>query len=759
MKVKYNIKNKLITQMKGGIFLKKHVEKKMTKKNSISKIGAFNSLITIGIFAFTIILIYTGTYINQKYNIAVGSISPERFVANVEVVNKIATDKKIEEAKATVKPLYKQDIDITKEVIEQINIFFENIKEAKRLEENEKLKKAKVTQSIQQANEDQEQSQSSQEVQIFIEEPETSKTDEIQTVFNNKTPVFLSSEKLNTLMALDYNHLEALEEKIIAILGEILEAGVKEETLTKSIMDAKDEIYQLEWENNVKDIAYSIVSSVIEPNLIVDDEATQQAINTKVSEVKPIVIMKGQKIIDKDEIVTEEIYSILESLNIIQKNEWETKNIIPIVGLFIIIMLIQIIVYEYIRNNNKKLWADSKQKLMLFTMYCLIVLLIRATTALPYVVIPIALFGMLVAMLIDLQLAVLLNIVISIIATLIYGGDLQFLLYFIVSGTFSCILTKFTYERSNTVKALTLISLINGIVVIGIGFLFEKNITDQLLIRALYGMLSGLIALIVMTGSLPFWEAAFEAVTPIKLLELTNPNQPILKRLITEAPGTYHHSIIVANLSEMAAMDIGADGALARAGSYYHDIGKLKYPNYFSENQVGENPHDYLLPLDSAKIIIDHVQIGHAYAMEQKLPKVVRDIIIQHQGTTMVKYFYFKAKKELPTEDIKQEQYRYPGIIPQFKEAAIVMLADTVEAAVRSMMSKGKTMDEINIFIGDLIKDKLNDGQLLDSGLTIKDLSTIQKSFINVFKGMYHERIVYPKEAIKDGKVEVDKEK
>jgi putative nucleotidyltransferase with HDIG domain len=272
-------------------------------------------------------------------------------------------------------------------------------------------------------------------------------------------------------------------------------------------------------------------------------------------------------------------------------------------------------------------------------------------------------------------------------------------------------------------------------------------------------MLSGLIALIVMTGSLPFWEAAFDAVTPIKLLELTNPNQPILKRLITEAPGTYHHSIIVANLSEMAAMDIGADGALARAGSYYHDIGKLKYPNYFSENQAGENPHDYLLPLDSANIIIEHVQIGHAYAIDEKLPKAVRDIIIQHHGTTLVKYFYYKAKKDFPTEDIKQEHYRYPGIIPQCKEAAIVMLADTVEAAVRSMFNKGKTIDEIKLIVEDLIKDKLNDGQLLDSGLTIKDISTIQQAFIKVFKGMYHERIAYPKEAIKEEKLSDTKEK
>lgn len=722
--------------MKGKSLKKVPFKKRLTK----SVVG--NILMTIGILLVTIVSISTGTYIWQKYDISVGSISSERFVANVEVVNQIATDLKIKEAKESIKPLYKQDPDIGIQAIEEIQSFFNSIKTAKQSKEEELKKESMKNSDINNIDET--------ESSIVIDN--SNFLESTQTTSNYQTPIFLSNEKFNLLISLEDAQLDSLEKDILNIVANIMETGIRQDQLTNRIIDTKDKITELKLDSVLGDIAYSLASSVIHPNLIIDEEATQSAIDAKVAEVVPIVIKKGEKIVDKDEIITNEIYAILESLGYTQKDEWEPKDIIPIIGLIMITILIQAFAYEYIRTHNKRLWNGTKDKTMLFTMYCIIVLLIRIMTGIGmeyYMLIPIALLGMLVSMLIDLPLAILLNIIVSIVGTLIYNGGVDFLMYFIISGTFSCILTKYTYERNNTIKAASLISIINGVVILGIGFLFQKAYSDQLLFKSLLAMISGFIALIVMTGSLPFWEAAFDAITPIKLLELTNPNQAILKRLIIEAPGTYHHSIIVANLAEMAAMDIGANEALARAGAYYHDIGKLKYPNYFSENQVGENPHDYLLPLDSAKIIIGHVRDGYIYATDEKLPKVVKDMLIQHHGNTLVKYFYYKAKKDFPGETIKEEEYRYPGITPQFKEAAILMLADTVEAAVRSMFTQGKTIDEIKVIISNLIKDKLDDGQLIDSDLTIKDLNTIQNSFIKVFKGMYHERIAYPKEAIK----------
>ncbi len=731
------------------------MKKKSPKKIFFKKENLPNILMSIGIFFITFISIATGTYISKTHDITVGSISPERFVADREVVNIVATEKAknlVKEEAIKKPPFYILDNNILTHAVEQVQTFFNTIKIDKKIKEEEEKRL----------------SQSNSNMDIIVDDsdllmPEFGQEVESESsISNSGQPIFLTPRKIDLIMSLQYNQIDTLENHIINIVTDIMEAGVKEDinSITKSKSDIQDAISKLELTSEISNIVNTIASSVVVPNVIIDEIATQEAIDKKIAEVNDIMIKKGQKIVDKDEIITEEIYGILDNLGLVKKEEWSYEKSIPLLGLVIIICLLQAFVYEYIRTTNRKLWTGTKEKTMLFTMYCLMILIIRVMVSIQYyMIIPITILGMLVAVLIELPLAILLNIVISIVGMLIYNGDIQFLIYFIISGTFICISTKHTYERNNTIKTTLIISFVNAIVMLGIELLFEKTWNEDFLFKSLLSMLNGIITLIVMTGSLPFWEVAFDAITPIKLLELTNPNQPILKRLIIEAPGTYHHSIIVANLAEMAAMDISANGALARAGAYYHDIGKLKYPHYFSENQVGENPHDYLLPLDSAKIIIDHVESGYAYALNENLPKAVRDMIMQHHGNTLVKYFYYKAKKDFPDEIIKEEQYRYPGSIPQFKEAAIVMLADTVEAAVRSMYNQGKNIDEIKIIVASLIKDKLDDGQLLDSGLTIKDLEVIKNSFINVFKGMYHERIAYPKEALKSMPSSKDKEK
>jgi putative nucleotidyltransferase with HDIG domain len=244
-------------------------------------------------------------------------------------------------------------------------------------------------------------------------------------------------------------------------------------------------------------------------------------------------------------------------------------------------------------------------------------------------------------------------------------------------------------------------------------------------------------------GSLPLWETFFGVVTPVKLLDLTNPTNALLRRLTIEALGTYHHSLIVANLAETAAFDIGANAQAARVGGYYHDVGKLKNPHYFAENVDGENPHDLLEPQNSTKIIMSHVAYGMTLATEHKLPQFVRDIIKEHHGTTLMQFFYAKAREA--GKKSKEQDFRYPYTIPQTRESACVMLADSVEAAVRSMIPKMKSPEEIENTIRYIVRGKLNDGQLADSDLSIKDVNIIEQSFFRVLKGMYHERIAYPK--------------
>lgn len=723
---------------------------KVSLKQYINRTLLINVGMTVVIFLLTLTSISTGTYILKKHDIEIGAVSNERLIADRDVIDSVATEKKKQEARdkaaAEATKKYKTDSEVGINASETIQSFFNTVRTAK-INKEEELRKASEESSKQLENE--QNGISDIKNDISTNNSNFFETGETQTSYSYKFPIPLNSTQLDLLISLSNEELNNLETNISNIVGNTLNLGVEEDKSQAALLTVRGSIDTLNLDNDLSNIIYSLAKSVIKPNRIEDEEYTQQQIDEKVAAVEPVKVLKGEKIVDKNEIITEEKYAILEALGYTQTEKWSSETIFPIIGLSIIIALTQAFVYEYIRLNNKKLWNTTKEKTMLFTMYCIIIFIIRFMTTLPYMLIPISLFGMLIAMLIDLPLAIVLNIVISIIGMIMYDAGVSFLLYFIISGTFACIFTRYTYERNNTIKVAVAIGFVNAIVSFGIGFLFEKSYSEQLLMTSMLSVLNGFVTLVVVLGSLPFWEVAFDAITPLKLLELTNPNQPILKKLIIEAPGTYHHSIIVANLAEMAAMDVGANEALAKAGAYYHDIGKLKYPNYFSENQAGENPHDYLLPLDSAKIIIEHVQAGQAYADEEKLPKVIKDMIAQHHGNTLVKFFYYKAKKDFPDETIKEENYRYPGPIPQFKEAAILMLADTVEAAVRSMFSQGKTIDEINTIVGNLIKDKLDDGQLTDSNLTIKDLDIIQNSFIKVFKGMYHGRVAYPKEAMK----------
>jgi len=240
----------------------------------------------------------------------------------------------------------------------------------------------------------------------------------------------------------------------------------------------------------------------------------------------------------------------------------------------------------------------------------------------------------------------------------------------------------------------------------------------------------------------PLFEFLFRLATPTRLLELTNPGQPLMKRLMIEAPGTYHHSIIVANLAESAASRIKANSYLARAGAYYHDIGKLKRPMYFKENQMGDNPHEHTDPYVSAAILISHTTDGMLMAQKERIPPEVQNIILQHHGVTPVMFFYHKALQLSNGQQVDINEFRYAGPKPNTKEAAVVMLADTIEAAVRSL--KSPTPKQIDQFIERLVRGKLEDGQLTESPLSLRDIDEICEAFSDILKGVYHERIEYP---------------
>jgi putative nucleotidyltransferase with HDIG domain len=258
---------------------------------------------------------------------------------------------------------------------------------------------------------------------------------------------------------------------------------------------------------------------------------------------------------------------------------------------------------------------------------------------------------------------------------------------------------------------------------------------------------SGLLTAVLVIGMMPFFEMTFGILSALKLVELSNPNHPLLRKLLTETPGTYHHSLMVGNLSEAAAEAVGANGLLCRVGSFYHDVGKTKRPSYFIENQNGGvNPHDKLDPKVSASIIIAHARDGAEMLRQFKLPKQIRDIAEQHHGTTFLKFFYYKAAKQAEQQGAPnqwtEDDFRYPGPKAQSKEAAIVGIADSVEAAVRSL--DRPTVEQVESIIGKIIKDRLDDQQFNECDLTLREMDKIAQTLKETVIGMFHSRIEYP---------------
>jgi putative nucleotidyltransferase with HDIG domain len=288
-----------------------------------------------------------------------------------------------------------------------------------------------------------------------------------------------------------------------------------------------------------------------------------------------------------------------------------------------------------------------------------------------------------------------------------------------------------------------LVGLIQVVVILFLGVLLGWD-RPILVISAVSGFFSGIIAAIFGLGVLPYMESFFSRISNLRLVELAAVNHPLLQKMSIEAPGTYHHSLIMASLAEAAAQSIGANGLLCRVGAYYHDIGKMVKPEYFVENQGAlGNPHDPLPPNLSNLVIQSHVKEGVAMARQYNLDKAVIDFIVMHHGTSRIEYFYRRAIEQTPeTEELNEDDYRYPGPKPYSKETAILMMADSVEATVRTLADP--THQRIQDQVQKIINGKISDGQMEEVPLTLSDIHKIEESFINTLTGIYHSRIKYP---------------
>ena len=353
---------------------------------------------------------------------------------------------------------------------------------------------------------------------------------------------------------------------------------------------------------------------------------------------------------------------------------------------------------------------------------------------------PSALFAILATILAGQRFAILFGLVLATLAQAAFGPDGRLLAFCLLSSVAGAFSVRTASSRIDLVRAGAVLSLLEAALAAALAAPGSTGAVDPL-VAALWGAANGFACGLLALAILPVLEQALNAPTRFRLMELSDLNAPILKRLLTVAPGTYSHSVTVAHLAESACREIGADSLLARVGAYYHDIGKIEQPEYFVENQAGYNKHDELNPRLSATVIRSHVKLGAEKARALGLPEGVVDIVSQHHGKAVIAWFFDQAKKA--GGEVDPDDFTYPGQLPTSKEAAVVLLADAVEAATRTL--KRPTASRLEDFIREIIMDKVRDGQLDRSDLTFRDVDIVRDSFTRILAGHFHSRIEYPR--------------
>jgi len=446
------------------------------------------------------------------------------------------------------------------------------------------------------------------------------------------------------------------------------------------------------------------------------------------------------------------------------KGAWELTQSVP--GLFFIVALPLYILYRDLKRYKKTV-TDDLQKLVLL---CVIIvgavavsrfsaeILSTFTRNLPgvgeragYFAVPVALGAMLATLLFDIHTGIIVSFVMSIFADIIMGGEPLFFVYTFVGSMVASFSVVRCNQRSALLKAGLFVSLANMAAAAILDLYRHMLFTRGGLHDIVAASIGGAFVAVLVSGILPLLESTFKVVTDISLLEYSDLNRPLLRNLMVNAPGTYHHSIIIGSLAEAAAEAVGVNPLMARVSAYYHDIGKIRKPEYFIENQAkGENRHDRLTPSMSSLIISSHVKEGVELARESKLPPAIIDVIMQHHGNALMTFFFEKAKEAEGAESsVREEDYRYPGPRPKTKVAAIVMLSDAVEAASRVL--DNPTPPRIAAMVDKIVNRIFEDGQLNDCDLTLRDLTEINRSFNLLLSGIYHHRIDYPGLGIPSG--------
>lgn len=681
----------------------------------------------------------------QKYRVKPGEVSRSTITATKDVMDQVSYEAACKAARDSVSAIYRIDDEKRVSVINAVTDDFAKVEDAR-------------AQAIAQRND------------WLKENPgSTAEQHQFSSAFINmligNLNISCSAEEMLVIINTNQQDIESVAAFIKTRINSIMASGLSEEELIgerNAITAALNNEYSTV-SAKIKTVAERILEKELVANYSLDETATDEAKLAAAAEVSQgsYLYKKGQTIVRSGDLVTQAHVAMLEQLGMLENDNVDIKLYL---GVALLTLTVLLILGFYIAVYEPKMIQTPKKVLMLAILTVLSVLY----SALIYPYQPglaqIAICTVLVAVLLKPRVALVSNMALSVLlGVMATSGEaaqsqgVSTLIVSLIAGTAAVYLCKKPMHRMRIMLSGLVIGATGGLTSVFIGLVFSSEIKTVLL-SALWPALAGVISAVLCVGTLPVWEAVFDVLTPTKLLEITNPNQPLLRRLAIEAPGTHHHSIVVANLAESGAQAIGADIMLTRAGAYYHDVGKLAAPEAYTENQDEKlkSFHSMLLPAESAAIIRMHPTEGYELAQKYKLPKEICNIILEHHGTTLVGYFYAKALEMF--DDVNRADFMYPGPKPRSKEAAVIMLADSAEAAVRSLPDKSPEC--VREKINQILNDRISDGQFDECDISMLELRKLAAEFTQALSGVHHSRIEYPdlKKALEDNRELKEKE-
>ena len=659
----------------------------------------------------------------------VGQVSPRSFYAPREVVDRYVTQQRKEAAAEEVPRVYELDTGAVERAEDNLIETFQLL-----ISYNENFL------------ETQERIEQEENVSDW-DEAEHKET--LRNRFIHEAPLDLGSDSEETVVPIGKIEnnmiLEESQTEAAAFLVETMEQGVEPGGMGEVENQITAYVEERGYSEAVKNFVEAVLVSSINPNLIYNEEATEERREEAMEEVEPATVVQGEVIVREGERLTERHLMILEDLGLQRAH----GDYYMFLGLIALIGASFVLTGFYLYFYYPETFNSSSLIVLLGLIFVATLIFARLMDVFSGYLVPVAMAAILITVLYGARLAILIVSMLSIFIGILAGNDLMLAIFALTSGFAGTFSVAKLQERKDLTKSGFYVAAANAAIIFALfliagNFQLESEALIGLSRNVVFGIFNGFLSAILAIGFLPYLETAFGLTTSVRLLELANPNQPLLKRLLMEAPGTYHHSIVVANMAETAAEEIGANSILARVGAYYHDVGKLVRPYFFIENQfASDNPHDKISPNLSSLIITSHVKDGMELAQKYGLPRAIADIIQEHHGTKKVNYFYHKAcDNNKGDENVAEEDFKYEGPKPQSRESAIILLADAVEASARTLEAPNR--DKIDKMVRKMVKEHLNEGQLDECHLTMKDLKVIADAFVQILAGIFHQRIEYP---------------